>query len=379
MVHDVDGSTALQPYGKDDSEVIYSVSRGGLNNILLDACDQTDSVQTIFGASCSDLDLESGTITYEQDSNLHRLSAECLFGCDGAGSIVRRSMQDDGLTESTSDFLEHGYKELTIPGVEGRHQLANDALHIWPRKSFMLIALPNLDGTFTLTLFMPMTGPISFESFPDSGSALGLFEEYFDDILKLIPDLASDYDTNPVGSLGTVRCKPWSTVDGRTLLIGDAAHAVVPFFGQGMNCSFEDCSKLIEAMSLSSASAESDWVSIVRDYEQTRKPDADAIATMALENYVEMRDSVSDPLYVFKKEISRRMESLYPTRFIPRYSMVTFHRIRYSVAMERGAIQETILRELAEGATDLSNVDWPKAGRLVEQLSILESGDGLEA
>ncbi|NND71730.1 MAG: FAD-dependent monooxygenase [Rhodothermales bacterium] len=374
MIHDLDGETHLQPYGKDDTEVIRSVSRGGLNNLLLDSAEATGNVSCHFDTGCESIDFDSRIARFSGPHGITETSTSYLFGCDGAGSVVRQSLEKARNIQSTSDILPHGYKELTIPaGPDGSHLLDNNALHIWPRKSYMLIALPNLDGTFTLTLFMPNEGDISFARYADARSAKKFFEADFADALSLMPDFEMDYDHNPVGMLGTVRCQPWSD-DGYALLLGDAAHAIVPFFGQGMNCSFEDCARLI---SMIDEGATGQWPELSTRYETERKPDTDAIATMALQNYVEMRDSVSDPQYVLKRKIALELELRYPSKFIPRYSMVTFNRLRYSVALERGKRQADILNTLIQSISTIEDVDWKMAGDLVNQLPALTINDGL--
>lgn len=374
MIHDIDGRTTLQPYGKDDTEVIYSISRSGLNELLLDACERTGKVSLVFETACSDIDDAERTIsTVGASGDAEKYMGQLIFGCDGAGSVVRQRLAADGKVKSESRFLEHGYRELSIPAdAEGNHRLDKNALHIWPRETFMLIALPNLDGSFTVTLFMPHQGDVSFEAFPDAPSGRDLFQRFFPDALELMPDFNQDYGHNPVGQLGTVYCSPWSS-SGSTMLLGDAAHAIVPFFGQGMNCSFEDCSIFLDAM----AAAGPEWESILRSYEVIRKPDADAIAQMALENYEEMRDHVADPRFVLKKQLSLELERRFPSRFIPRYSMVTFHRIPYAIAQQRGKIQSDILVTLTQEIDDITGVDWAAAERLVEVLTPLGISDGL--
>lgn len=374
MIHDASGETNLQPYGKDDSEVIYSISRAGLNELLLDACDASGKIDISFDTGCKDVDPESGTVlTEDLSGNSRTVSGQLIIGCDGAGSAVRQSLDRSGAVSSVSNFLEHGYKELSIAAdASGSHVLDKNALHIWPRETFMLIALPNLDGSFTVTLFMPLEGEVSFAANPDAASSRSFFKTYFPDAIELMPEFDRDYDSNPVGQLGTVLCAPWSA-QGTTLLLGDAAHAIVPFFGQGMNCSFEDCSVFLDAMT----AAGPDWTNILRSYESVRKPDTDAIAQMALENYIEMRDHVADPSFVLKKQLSLDLERRFPDRFIPRYSMVTFHRIPYAIAMERGNIQADILNRLTDGIDDIADVDWDAAERYVNVLTPLGISDGV--
>ncbi|MGD8380482.1 MAG: FAD-dependent monooxygenase, partial [Gammaproteobacteria bacterium] len=287
--------------------------------------------------------------------------ARTLLGADGAGSAIRRAMQQQLGVQASEEMLGHAYKELTIPpDLAGRHQMEPEALHIWPRGGFMLIALPNLDGSFTVTLFLPREGDPGFDQLADADRLTAFFRTHFADVVDKLPTLVEDFFTNPTGSLGTVRCRPWHH-EGRVLLLGDAAHAIVPFHGQGMNCAFEDCLVLDRCLD----AADGDWVRAFADYDQLRKLDADAIADMALENYVEMRDSVRDPGFRLRKELGFELERRYPDRFIPRYSMVMFHHLPYAEAQERGAVQARILKSLTEGVENLSDVDWNEADRLV--------------
>jgi kynurenine 3-monooxygenase len=278
--------------------------------------------------------------------------------------------------ESDSEFLDHDYKELEIPaGPGGRHQIEREALHIWPRGGFMLIALPNQDGSFTVTLFMPKLGEVSFESLSDAKCLRAFFEKHFPDALQLIPDLEEDFFTHPQGPLGTVRCSPWFLAD-EALIMGDASHAVVPFHGQGMNAGFEDCSELMRLLDKHGE----DWSLVLPEFDQIRRPNANAIADMALENYITMRSSVADPLFQLKKEIGFALEKRLPDRFAPRYSMVMFHLLPYAEAYRRGEIQQEILTELATGKASVEEVDFELAERLVcEKLSIVDFDSPLSA
>jgi kynurenine 3-monooxygenase len=250
---------------------------------------------------------------------------------------------------------------LTIPAsAEGRHLLEIHALHIWPRGNLMLIALPNTDGTFACILFLPFKGVDSFARLSSESDILRFFEEKFRDALPLMPELANNYFANPVGAMVTVKCTPWH-VAGKALLLGDAAHAIVPFFGQGINCGFEDCTALIELIDHPGA----DWARVFAEFERARKVNTDAIADMAIENFIEMRDRVGDPRFLFRKKVELALEARYPGTFVPKYAMVTFHRIPYSVAMHRGVIQDRILTELCDSIERIENLDWQKADRLV--------------
>ncbi len=421
MLHPPGGQQELSSYGQRPHEVIHSVSRGLLNQVMLTAAEATGLATVVFETECTDVDLANRRVELADLVSGRRWSGDfdVLLGTDGAASAVRSAIVEEAGGSWHTDWLDHDYKELEIPaGPDGRHQLEANALHIWPRKGFMLIALPNLDGSFTVTLFLnksgtpasragsvsdgppPWADKTSDSSEPEaladslgckskresaeSASAPGsffnsppppspgfdqlispiavesFFAEFFPDAQALIPDLATHFFANPTGNLGTVRCEHWT--DGQqALILGDASHAIVPFHGQGMNAGFEDCALLVELLDRHGG----DWPFVLRAFEEQRRPDARAIATMALENYVTMRDSVLDPRFQLKMELGFELERRLPDRFIPRYSMVMFHRIPYHVALERGAEQERLLDRLIEGRTRLDEVDLDLAERLV--------------
>ena len=365
MLHETDGTTQLLPYGQKPGEVVYSVTRGGLNALLMDAAEAAGA-RFHFRQRCVTCDfVSSRLIMHDETSGAeYRLALQNVIAADGGGSVVRRALAAQIDYEATEELLDHGYKELTIPpATDGTHRMDRNALHIWPRGEFMLIALPNPDATFTVTLFLPNKGTPSFASLTDPAALRAFFEDTFPDTMALIPDLEDEFFANPTGELGTVRSAPWNYGD-KALLIGDAAHAVVPFHGQGMNCAFEDCAALDDLV----AAHGDDWETIFANLSELRKPDADAIADMALENYVEMRDTVRDPGFQLRKEMAFELERRLPDRFIPRYSMVMFHdEIPYSVAQERGRIQFELLRELTAGATSLEQVDLAEAERVARE------------
>ncbi|MBR9974360.1 MAG: FAD-dependent monooxygenase [Bacteroidetes bacterium] len=363
MIHGTDGSHSFQPYGKDDSEVIYSVSRGELNRRLMTLAESHDGVRLHFRQRCDGMDFTQRSILFtdEATGRSYERRGVTVIATDGAGSAVRQAMERAGHAHFTQDMLAHGYKELTIPPDDGGHfRLEKNALHIWPRHSFMLIALPNPDGSFTCTLFLQHDGDPGFSSLdtPDRVRAFVALE--FPDALPLMPTLEEDFFTNPTGLLGTVRGYPWH-VDGAAALLGDAAHAIVPFFGQGMNCAFEDCTVLDETLD----EFGDDWNHALHAWQERRKANADAIADLALENFIEMRDSVADPHFLLMKKVGLELEKRFPEYFIPKYSMVTFHRTPYSVAKQRGRIQQDILEKLTRGATDLADIDFTRAGTLI--------------
>ena len=263
----------------------------------------------------------------------------------------------------SQQHLNYGYKELTIPaGSDGKHQLETHALHIWPRGNHMLIALPNIDGTFACILFLPFDGKEGFAELKTTADVARFFESRFPDTLPLMPELAGNYFANPTGAMVTIKCSPWH-VEGKALLLGDAAHAIVPFFGQGINCGFEDCTSLVALLDRYGA----DWARVFTAFEQERKVNTDAIADMAVENFTEMRDRVADPRFLFRKKVELALEAKYPRLFVPKYSMVTFHRIPYSVALARGIVQDRMLGELCDAITRLEDLDWAKADHLIRR------------
>lgn len=362
-------TTTFVPYGQGEHEAIYSVSRQALNRLLLDELAQLPGVVIGFNQECvgADFGLQVLRMRDAVSGLTWRLPLDRVVAADGAGSPLRHALAGHLGIEVSEEPLAHGYKELTLPpDAGGQPQFAPSALHIWPRGDFMLIALPNTDGSFTLTLFLPLKGPDSFATLDNEAAVLGFFEKHFPDVIELVPGLPQEFADHPVGHMGTVRCPQW-TAAGRLVLVGDAAHAIVPFHGQGMNCAFEDCVVLAD---LATAHP---WAEACKLFSAARKPDADAIATMAIENYLEMRDTVREHRFHLQKALSLELERRFPGRFVPRYSMVMFHHeIPYRVAYERGAIQAAILDELTRDASDLRDVDFAKAEALiVERLPAL--------
>lgn len=360
MIHDREGNLLYQPYGRDESAVHYSVERAVLNKILLDGAEAAGA-QLFFGEKCEGLDFRDRLLQLHREADGYRrtLPFETVIGTDGAGSAVRRAMIVQKGIDCRDEHLPHGYKELVIPPKpDGGFALEKNALHIWPRGGFMLIALPNPGGDFTCTLFLANEGSPSFGELVEPAAVGAFFRRWFGDVAELIPDLESTFLRNPLGVLGTVRCRRWHA--GEVLLIGDAAHAIVPFHGQGMNLAFEDCA-LLDRM-LDEAGS---WREVFERFEAEQLPNANAIADMALENYVEMRDTVRDPKFALQKALSFELEKRLPRRFIPRYSMVMFHaEIPYAVAFERGAVQQALLDELTRDAHALADIDLDAATAL---------------
>jgi len=361
MIHDRSGATTLQPYGQREDEVIYSVGRGELNKVLIEEAARHQDVTIRFNQTCLAADPTRNGLRFRNEVSGAQYSVELspTIATDGAGSAVRNSLVATNFLSVREDWLDHDYKELTIPPVEARPALDPNALHIWPRGGFMLIALPNTDLSFTATLFLARKGPRSFAALPDSQAVLEFFLEEFPDAVPLIPHLASEFQAHPAGQLATVHASPWR-VSGQVLLLGDAAHAIVPFHGQGMNAAFEDCVVLESLLDQSD-----DWKSLFAQFERIRRPNTEAIAQMALENYTEMRDTVLDPGFVRRKSLSLELERRFPNRFIPRYAMVMFHpQIPYAEALRRGEVQSQILLDLDRPD---SNTDFALAEKLISE------------
>lgn len=364
MLHDKGANLQFQPYGQRPEEVIYSVSRAGLVSLLRDAAEATGKVQFHFRHPLASIDFDRQIVTVENlltgISTTH--DYDILLGCDGANSRVRRALEQEVDGDFSAELLSHSYKELNIPaGDKQSFRIEKEALHIWPRGGYMLIALPNLDGSFTVTLFLPNSGEPGFSELDSEQAVTDFFETQFPDASALIPDLAKTFFTNPTGVLGTVRCQPW--YHKKALILGDAAHAIVPFHGQGMNCGFEDCAELDTCLD----EFDEDWDKVMVAFTARRKENADAIADMALENYVEMRDSVNDPKWQLKKQLAFELERRHPDRFIPRYSMVMFHRMPYAVAQRRGKIQSEILEALTADIDSVADHDSSNAEKLIEE------------
>jgi kynurenine 3-monooxygenase len=362
MMHAISGELTFMPYGKDETEVINAVSRADLNIALMNAA-EARGVPIHFNQRCTGFDLRSGAVQLrDEDSGKESMiGSDVAIGADGAGSAIRSEMLKLPRFNFSQQYLDYGYKELTIPaGPGGRHVFEMHALHIWPRGTFMLIALPNVDGTFGCILFLPFEGEVSFAALDSEAKVQAFFAEQFPDALALMPGLSENFFANPTGAMVTIKCSPWH-VDGKALLLGDAAHAIVPFFGQGMNCAFEDCTYLLELLDRLGP----DFPRLFAEFERLRKADTDAIADLAIENFVEMRDRVADPRFLFRKKVELALENKYPGTFVPKYAMVTFHRTPYSVAAARGAVQDRMLGELCDSVQRVEDIDWQKADTLV--------------
>ncbi len=353
-IHAADGSFNFQPYGQYRGEQIYSVSRHDLTVALAENA-ATAGVSLHFGERCTAIDIERGSAELTRaDGSQHRIALAPVIAADGAGSIVRRTLDAKAGFGAHEALLDHGYKELSIPATAyGWYRQSPYALHIWPRGGHMLIALPNLTADFTATLFLPKEGEHGFEALEDVAAAAQFFETNYPNALAVMPDFHDDYGRNPVGIMGTVRCQRWH-YQGEVLLVGDAAHAIVPFHGQGMNAAFEDCVVLDRLV----ADLGTDWATVFARFEQARRENTNAIADMALENYIEMRDSVRDATFHLRKALAFELEQRLPQQFIPRYSMVMFHpEIGYADAQRRGETQAALLAEFTERADNLGDID----------------------
>jgi kynurenine 3-monooxygenase len=364
MVHDTSGATTLHPYGQREHEVIYSVGRAALNRLLIEEAARHDNVDMRFEQTCIAAIPEKNVLRFHDRKNRTEYDEPLAptIATDGAGSAVRTGLARTQQVAVKEDWLDHDYKELTIPALTGGQVLDPNSLHIWPRGGFMLIALPNTDGSFTATLFLARTGRNSFASLKDPSAVAEFFKREFADAVPLMPDLLQEFAAHPQGQLGTVHLAPWH-IGGSVLLLGDAAHAIVPFHGQGMNAAFEDCSVLDELLD-----RHDEWEMLFAEFSRSRRPNAAAIAAMALENYTEMRDTVLDAGFVRRKAIAMDLERRFPDRFIPRYSMVMFHpEIPYAEAQRRGEVQAEILLELDSHRAPSGETDEQLAENLVKE------------
>jgi kynurenine 3-monooxygenase len=371
MVHFDEGGQQLQRYGRDDSEVIWSVHRGRLNLSLIAAAEAAGA-RLHFDQRLAEVDFGARHCRFvdDRDGSTQAHDFDVLLGADGAGSALRQALARECELGEHFAPLGHGYKELEIPPTaDGGFRIEPNALHIWPRGGYMCIALPNSEHTFTVTLFLPNEGAHpSFATLPDRDAVTAFFSEQFPDAVPLIPDLLDDFMRNPVGQLGTLSLTRWH-LDGRAVLLGDAAHAMVPFHGQGMNCAFEDCLALDRLLDCH------DCADAFAAFEAERRPNAEAIQRMALENYIEMRDRVDDADYLLQRELEQLLATRHPGRFVPRYAMVSFTRVPYAVALARGQQQREILQRATAGvdsvdAVDLERVD-DEVHRVLQPLDAL--------
>ena len=366
LMHDSSGELTFQSYGKEN-EAINSISRGGLNALLVNKAEELGA-EFKFEHKCTHVDLDKTELTLESGSESFSIKSDLIFGTDGAFSAVRAAMQKADRFTYSQSYIPHGYKELVIPATStDDFAIEKNVLHIWPRGEYMLIALPNLDASFTVTLFLPFEGKgYAFDNLESDSAITQFFQDVFPDALKHMPTLLDDFKSNPASSLVTVKSFPW--VKNNTMILGDAAHAVVPFYGQGMNCGFEDCYELNKFIE----NYEDDWRSTLDLFGTSRPENANAIADLAVENFIEMRDRVADETFLLRKKIEAHIYAKYPKRWIPQYSMVTFKdSISYSYAKRVGDLQRQVMDEVmasADIATNWQNLDFEMIVSDLEEL-----------
>jgi len=361
LMHDAASNTFESNYSGRQGEFINSISRGDLNGLLLTEAEKYSNVKIHFNTRCLEIDIETKIASFQSiDSEKQfTVQADVIFGTDGAGSSLRKSYEKQFPEFSvTQDFLTHGYKELEIPAdINGNHIISKEHLHIWPRGDYMLIALPNMDGSFTVTLFLSYSeGLYNFDNLVTEEKIIEFFKKDFPDALSLIPDVLKEFENNPTGKLGTIKCYPWS-YKGNTLLLGDSSHAIVPFYGQGMNASFEDVYVFDNVLN----QFEGDWLTVFSEFQKQRKIDTDAIADLAIDNYYEMRDHVANPLFKEKRIVEMNLEKYFPTEYFSKYSLVTFNEyIGYHEAMTKGRAQDKVLLKMAENPIYSSSLKMSK-------------------
>lgn len=372
LIHPISGNTSFQPYSIQANEYINSISRRTLNVNLMDEAEKFPSVKLFFNHRCTGMNLENGAAYFIDESTGNTLTAngDTVIGTDGSASAIRMEMLKSGFFNFSQAYENYGYKELTIPASsDGGFRIEKNALHIWPRGSYMMIALPNAEGDFTCTLFMPHhQSERNLSQLKTEQDVVHFFQEVMPDACQHMPTLVEDFFNNPTGNLLTVKCFPWH-VKGKVLLMGDAAHAIVPFFGQGMNCCFEDCYYFDQLMN----DFGDDWAQIFEAFGNLRKENTDAIADLAVENFVEMRDLVAQKDFILKKQAEAILEEQYAGAFISKYAMVTFHRLPYATALKRGRTQDKVLMEICgkistiedfnpAAAMEKIQMEWEKAG-----------------
>ena len=343
-LHHLDGTTSYQPYGKQD-QAIFSVSRGAINAKLMSIAEENGDTRIIFNEECVQVDLEQGMVAFRNtmSGEITTTKADVVFAADGAFSAIRyQGMQKLDQFNYSQQYIADGYREILLPAnLDGTYKLAKETLHIWPRGRFMLIALPNFDGSFTCTLFMPFEDhKYCFRDLDSKAKVSDFFRNVFPDFYELLPTVAENWEDHPLSSLAIIRCFPWT--HGKVALMGDAAHATVPFFGQGMNCGFEDCSVMWQLMQ----QHHENWEVIFETYQNLRKPNGDAVQDLSLQNYIVMRDKVNDADFLLLQRIERRINYLYPEAYFPLYSMVSFTDIEYQTALQKGNEQEARIMNL---------------------------------
>ncbi|MBK8948279.1 MAG: FAD-dependent monooxygenase [Flavobacteriales bacterium] len=368
MTHDRDGGLTRLPYSID-GRAIHSVSRAELNKVLLTEAEALPNVHLHFNHQCVEVDLDHARCSFRNDitGSVASIKADVVFGADGAPSAVRQSMMKGRFTFSQT-YIEHDYKEIAFPpNADGTPRMDPNCLHIWPRRLFMMMGLANQDGGFTGTLFMPHEGEFSFDTIKDEQDLLRFFDAHFKDAIPLLPDLAEQYFRNPQSSLAIIRCSPWRHRD-KVALIGDAAHAIVPFYGEGMNAGYEDCKVLNDLLN---AHGDDHWGAVLDAYHKARKPNGDAIADLSLRNFVEMRDLVADPRFILRKKIEGRLQAKHPDKWLPLYSQVKFSDIAYADAWNEGLRHDRIMEQVL--ALPRIEEQWESEAVEKKALELLES------
>jgi len=376
-MHDHSGNETLQLYGVGD-QCIYSVSRSGLNLILVEAAEENPLLEVKFdhisiGYEITDKGDKAGVnLSFK---NRNAILHDRIFGADGAFSVIRENMTHTSRFDYSQQYLPHGYKEIPMsPNADGGFRMSEDGLHIWPRGKFMLMALPNPGGSFTCTLFAPYEGEESFKNIKSDEDVRAFFNRHFPDTIPHLPTLIQDWNTNPVSSLCSVKCHPWN-INSRVVIIGDAAHAIVPFFGQGMNSGFEDCTILSSLIDEAVPTSEADWKALLDEYTRLRKPDGDAILDLALHNYIVMRDKTADPKFLLQKRIEARITAAHSNRWKPLYTLVTFSHIPYAEAWTKGEIQQAVMNEIMASPDILEKWESDEiVERAIKRLDDYESG-----
>ena len=364
-IHSINGNLTFQPYGTKSEEVLYSIDRNKFNYLLLDEIEKQENLQIHFNQKCMDMDFDRQELKlrHEITGKETIVKGTPVIGTDGSASSLRMAMLRVRGFNFSQSYLDHGYKELTIAaGQNNQFLMDKNSLHIWPRGQYMLNGFPNLDGTFTCILFAPFHGEYSFESLDRKEKVVDFFKTQFPDVLPLMPNLVEKYFEKNAGSLITIKCNPWY-IEDKALILGDAAHAIVPFYGQGMNCALEDCAYLDECVEKYG----NNWKKVFQEFEKLRKVNTDAIADMSVENYIELRDRVSDPKFLLKKKVELVLGEKYPRIFTPKYSMIAFGRIPYSEAQAIARVQDRILEELCHNLESIEQLNWEKAEFLVKE------------
>ena len=369
IMHDLEGKLTYQQYGKED-EAIFSVSRGKINAKMMDIAEKHGGAAIHYNTECKNIDLKNGIVFLKNSlsGEEYQVQADLIFASDGAFSAVRyNAMQKLDRFQYSQNYIADGYREILLPAnPDGTYPMDKNALHIWPRGRFMLIALANEDGSFTCTLFMPHENDeFSFDKLNSREAVNNFFQTIFPDFHEMVPDIADAWENHPLSNLAIIRCYPWT--QGKVALMGDAAHATVPFYGQGMNAGFEDCTVLWELMQKHNE----DWEKIFEEYSITRKPDGDALQDLSLDNYYVMRDYVADPSFLLRKKIEAKFSDLYPNKWLPLYSQVTFSNIRYSVAYKQGQLQNEIMDQVMEMPEIETN--WDRAEVMDKMLQLSQN------